>query len=212
VQFDRHSFQLNGLLKSPSVGFKLDILQAQCRRWQWITCAPVNIETKAHCHLWHAVGLFFGLQGESLENGSFLGFGWRLLGILGPRSSNIGLQRLLAMRKAHVLRAFLIQRRKFSETRNAWLTWEDSNFHITSSKNAFEMSGEFPLICAKSEVGDFCSCKLRSRDTHPSPTSALNSFGPCPQEISLHHTLTFDLHLPAQFATKCVFDLLIGCL
>jgi hypothetical protein len=67
------------------------------------------------------VELFFGLQSESPENGSFLGFGWRLLGILGPKSSNIGPQRLLAMRKARVYRAFLIQRRKFSETRNAWL-------------------------------------------------------------------------------------------
>jgi hypothetical protein len=27
------------------------------------------------------VGLFQGRQGESPENGSFLGFGWRLLGI-----------------------------------------------------------------------------------------------------------------------------------
>jgi hypothetical protein len=48
------------------------------------------------------VEIFFGLQGESLENGSFLGFGWRLLGILGPESPNIGLQRLSAMRKARV--------------------------------------------------------------------------------------------------------------
>jgi hypothetical protein len=48
------------------------------------------------------VELFFGLQGESPENGSFLGFGWRLLGIFGPKSSNIGLQRLLAKRKARV--------------------------------------------------------------------------------------------------------------
>jgi hypothetical protein len=43
------------------------------------------------------------------------------LGILDPKSSNVGLQRLLAMRKARVWRAFLIQRRKFSETRNGWL-------------------------------------------------------------------------------------------
>jgi hypothetical protein len=63
--------------------------------------------------------------------------------MFGPKSSNIGLQRLLAMRKAHVWRAFLIQRRKFSETRAAWLTWEDSNSHIPNSKMAFEMSGEF---------------------------------------------------------------------
>jgi hypothetical protein len=49
------------------------------------------------------VDLFFGLRGESPKNGSFLGFGWRLLGILGQKTSNIGLQRLMAMRKARVL-------------------------------------------------------------------------------------------------------------
>jgi hypothetical protein len=82
------------------------------------------------CGAQHAVDLFFGLQGESPENGSFLGFGWRLLAVLGQKGSNIGLRRLLAMRKAHVWWAFFIQRRKFSETRTAWLTWEDSNLHI----------------------------------------------------------------------------------
>jgi hypothetical protein len=74
-----------------------------------------DIETKAHCHVYHTVCLFFSLQGESPENGSFLGFGWRLLGILGPKSSNVGLQRLLAMRKARIWRAFLIEERKFSK-------------------------------------------------------------------------------------------------
>jgi hypothetical protein len=42
---------------------------------------------------------FSGLQGQSPENGSFLEFDRRLLGILGPKSSIVGLQRLLAMRK-----------------------------------------------------------------------------------------------------------------
>jgi hypothetical protein len=42
----------------------------------------------------------------------------------------------------------------------AWLTWEDSNFHIPISKNAFEMSAEFPLFWPKTQLGDFCSCKL----------------------------------------------------
>jgi hypothetical protein len=50
-----------------------------------------DIERKAHCHVWHAVDLFFSLQGESPENGSFPGFGWRLSGIFGPKSSNMGL-------------------------------------------------------------------------------------------------------------------------
>jgi hypothetical protein len=52
--------------------------------------------------------------------------------MFGPKSLNIGLQRLLAMRKARVWRAFLIQRRKFSETRTAWLRREDSNFEMAS--------------------------------------------------------------------------------
>src|ERR1700733_902901 len=58
-----------------------------------------DIETKAHSHVYHAVYLFLSLRGESPENGSFLGYGWRFLGILGPKSSNAGLQRLLAMKK-----------------------------------------------------------------------------------------------------------------
>jgi hypothetical protein len=50
--------------------------------------------------------------------------------MFGPKSSNIGLQRLLAMRKAHIWRAFLIRRWKCSETHIAWLEWEDSNSRI----------------------------------------------------------------------------------
>ena len=47
--------------------------------------------------------------------------------MFGLKSSNIGLQRLLAMKKARIWRAFLIRRRKISEARNAWLGREDSN-------------------------------------------------------------------------------------
>jgi hypothetical protein len=39
----------------------------------------------------------------------------------------------------------------------AWLTSEDSNFDIPSSKNAFEMSTEFPAIWPAIRPGDFCS-------------------------------------------------------
>jgi hypothetical protein len=45
----------------------------------------------------------------------------------------------------------------FPEDRTAWLTWEDSNFDIPISKNAFEMSAEFPLFWPKIRLGDFCS-------------------------------------------------------
>ena len=50
------------------------------------------------------------------------------------------------MRKARIWRAFLIKKRKFSENKNAWLTWEDSNLHIPDCKMPFEMSKEFPLF------------------------------------------------------------------
>jgi hypothetical protein len=39
------------------------------------------------------------------------------------------------MRKARVWRAFFIQRRKFSETWNAWLGREDSNLRMVESKS-----------------------------------------------------------------------------
>jgi hypothetical protein len=55
---------------------------------------------------------------------------------------------------------FCHQRRKFSETWNAWLTWEDSNFHITIPENAFEMSTEFLLFWPKIRLGDLCSSEL----------------------------------------------------
>ena len=64
------------------------------------------------------------------------------------------------MRKARIWRAFLVKERKLSKNKTAWLTSEDSNFHITITKNAFEMSMEFPLFWPKIRLGDFCSCKL----------------------------------------------------
>jgi hypothetical protein len=59
------------------------------------------------------VGLFFGLRGESPENGSFPGIGWRLSGIFARKGANARLQRLSIMRKARILRAFLVKKRKF---------------------------------------------------------------------------------------------------
>src|SRR5216684_736103 len=79
--------------------------------------------------------LFFGLRCQSPENGSFPGFAWRLLGILGPKSSNVGLQRLLAIRKARIWRAFLIEERKFSKNKNAWLGREHSNLDMANWKS-----------------------------------------------------------------------------
>jgi DNA modification methylase len=54
----------------------------------------------------------------------------------------------------------VLVRPQFSLSRTAWLTWEDSNFHITIPKNPFEMSREFPLIWPEIRFGDFCSCQL----------------------------------------------------
>jgi hypothetical protein len=71
--------------------------------------------------VYRAVHLFYRLQGESPENGSFLGFGWRLSGVLGAKRLNTSLWRLSAMKKARIWRAFLVKQRKFSENKNAWL-------------------------------------------------------------------------------------------
>jgi hypothetical protein len=61
-------------------------------------------------------------------------------------------------RKSPPLAGFsLVVSRNFSRGRTGWLAWEDSNFHIPISKNAFEMSGEFPLFWPKTRLGDFCS-------------------------------------------------------
>ena len=54
-----------------------------------------------------------------------------------PNVQNICLQRLLAMRKARIWRAFLIKERKFSEIRNAWLGREDSNLRMVESKSGY---------------------------------------------------------------------------
>jgi hypothetical protein len=41
---------------------------------------------------------------------------------------------------------------RFPQGRTAWLTWEDSNFHIPLSKKVFEMSAEFPLFWRRHEL------------------------------------------------------------
>jgi hypothetical protein len=64
-------------------------------------------------------------------------FSWIRLETFGnsrPKSSNVGLQRLLAMRKARIWRVFLIEERKFSENKTAWLEREDSNLRMVEMK------------------------------------------------------------------------------
>jgi hypothetical protein len=72
------------------------------------------------------------------------------------------------MRKARIWGAFLINKRKFSENSNAWLTTEDSNSHIPDWEKAFEISELFAHFSRQFELGDFCSRKLRNLDPHPS--------------------------------------------
>jgi hypothetical protein len=47
----------------------------------------------------------------------------------------------------------------------AWLTWEDSNFHIPISKNAFELSTEFPLFCPIFDLETFAAASCGSEQT-----------------------------------------------
>ena len=70
-------------------------------------------------------------------------------------------QRLLTHEKPTICGPFCLKIIIFSKRRTGWLTWEDSNFHITFSRNAFEMSTEFPLFWPRIRLGDFCNSKLK---------------------------------------------------
>ena len=68
------------------------------------------------------------------------------------------------------------------------------------------MSGEFPHFSSKSRVGDFCSCKLRIMEAHPSLDSDFSDTtqnGPCPlwrkEQTSLAAPLT---SVSCQYATS----------
>jgi hypothetical protein len=65
--------------------------------------------------------------------------------MLGSKSANIGLQKLWSIRKARIWRAFLIDRKKFSETRNGWLGREDSNLRMGESKSPALPLGDAPI-------------------------------------------------------------------
>jgi hypothetical protein len=69
-----------------NIEFVKSISANNCR-----ACRNADRSEKAqiHCQPWHAVDLFFGLQGESPENGSFPGFGWRLSGILAVHAHRL---------------------------------------------------------------------------------------------------------------------------
>src|SRR5258708_38727683 len=54
---------------------------------------------------------------------------------------------------------------RVNQASTAWLAWEDSNFHITISKNTFEMSTEFPPFWPKIRLGDFCRLQVVNEQT-----------------------------------------------
>jgi hypothetical protein len=56
------------------------------------------------------------------------------------------------MRKARIWRAFLIKERKFSENKNAWLEWEDSNSRIPDRTRSQRELHEFGNIGAGSRM------------------------------------------------------------
>jgi hypothetical protein len=69
-------------------------------------------ETGKHCHVYHAVHLFWRLQGESPENGSFIEFGWRLSGVFAEKARKWRNWRLSTIRKARHWRAFLLPKKE----------------------------------------------------------------------------------------------------
>jgi xanthine dehydrogenase YagT iron-sulfur-binding subunit len=66
--------------------------------------------------------------------------------------------------------------RRLGRPSRDWLTFQGSNFDIPSWKKPFEMSQEFRPFYGEFRVRDFCTCKMRRADTHPSlnsPTAAV---------------------------------------
>jgi hypothetical protein len=96
------------------------------------------------------------------------------LGIIDPKSSIIGLQRLLEMRKARIWRAFLIKERIFSKEKNPWLGREDSNLDMASWKSG-------SLACLRGGAEPFFVEILKSFGTfefrEPHRICGLQSFG-----------------------------------
>jgi hypothetical protein len=69
---------------------------------------------------------------------------------LGRKLSNWESGDRLLNRKSPPLAGFsAVARGRFSSDQTAWLTREDSNFHITIPRNTFEMSAEFLLFWPK---------------------------------------------------------------
>src|SRR4051812_30866290 len=67
------------------------------------------------------------------------------------------------MRKARILRAFLVKQRKFSENRNAWLGREDSNLRMVESKSTALPLGDAPIDCLESSGWSFRGFRRQRR-------------------------------------------------
>ena len=69
-----------------NIEFVKSISSNNCR-----ACRTADRSEKAqiHCHTWHAVDLFFGLQGESPETGAFLDSAGGLSGILAVHAHRL---------------------------------------------------------------------------------------------------------------------------
>jgi hypothetical protein len=86
-----------------------------------------GIETKAHGQVYHAVHLFWRLQGESPENGALLNSAGDFREFSPKKFEKGATGDFQQLEKPAIGGPFRHQRRKFSETRTAWLGREDSN-------------------------------------------------------------------------------------
>jgi hypothetical protein len=88
-----------------------------------------DIETKAHCQVYHAVDLFYRLQGESPQ---FIEFGWRLSGVFAEKVRKWRNWRLSTIRKARHWRAFLLLKKEI--LRNADCLADLGGFELAHSR------------------------------------------------------------------------------
>jgi hypothetical protein len=111
-----------------------------------------------HCKLGHAVQIEPSLRPRSLKNGNFSYIRRRLSAISLRNCPNSESGDRPPIHKSPPVAGLSgTAEGEISRRRTSWLTWEDSNFHITISKKAFEISTEFSLFWPKIRLGDFCS-------------------------------------------------------
>ena len=88
-------------------------------------------------------------------------------------------------RKSPPLAGFsLVVSRNFPKSRTGWLTWEDSNFHIPISKNAFEMSGDFRCFGRRLDLETFAAESCGSEQTRRRSKHQNECLTSTPQDVS----------------------------